>query len=231
MINTIKILAADADLKICEQYRRRFMRIHGMELAYMTDSETDACAYVTQQVVDVVIMGLQLMEGDGFHLLNRLEQLEQKPIVMVVTDVTSSAVRGYVRAHGADYVCPKSLLFDPSQRMSATTKLQRSIQYELELMGFKHKMDGFTYLADAIEICVQQAEGELHVMYDIYPVIARSRNTTPARVERSIRWAIEQVFTITDISRLQTYYPYDYDSERGRPSNAEFILNVAQCFD
>ena len=64
-------------------------------------------------------------------------------------------------------------------------------------------------------------------MIDIYPEVARIMNTTTASVEKSIRCAIETAFTKANIMRLHRFYPFPYEVDRGRPTNAQFIENMA----
>ncbi len=226
----VRILMAARDTTICEQYRRRIGRIRGIELVYATDSEHHACRYLRTCGADVVVLGLELREGDGFCLLAELEQMRSRPVIMVVHDYRSGAARSFARAAGADYVYRSCRLYAQTSPDPAQGFLERRVRKELELLGFSHKTAGFIYLTDAIVMSVPLAADDVHVVSELYPAIARRRRTTEARVERAIRWAIEQVFMRTGIRQLYARYPFDYDAERGRPTNAQFILNMAARF-
>lgn len=226
----IRILMAARDRDTCEQYRRRFGRIRGLELVYATDSEHSACRYLKSCGADIVVLGLELREGDGFCLLSELARMPQKPVIMVVHDYRSNAARCYARDNGAVYVYRSFRLYAMPDPHGGHSPLERQIRRELELMGFRHKTAGFTYLMDAIAMSVPLRETDIRVASGLYPAIAERRNTTAARVERAIRWAIEQVFMHTGIRQLYERYPFDYDAECGRPTNAQFIMNMAARF-
>ena len=98
---------------------------------------------------------------------------------------------------------------------------------ELEMIGIKRKLVGFDFLVEAVMIYVNSSEEDVHITNDIYPEVAKIKQTTTMSVERSIRCAIESAFTRADIMRLHRYYPFPYDDERGRPTNTQFIANMA----
>lgn len=66
------------------------------------------------------------------------------------------------------------------------------IEEVLMKMQMSTGIKGFNYIADAIEIIDEKGE-DISVTKILYPEIAEKRNTTPARVERAIRHALETV--------------------------------------
>ncbi len=186
---------------------------------------------------------------------------EEKPLIVLATYTSSKVALGYMRMHGVDLVYQKAnVSYSPDYVLQMVEKLhpyrffaepadesetimgqfreemsnyvlRRQVQTELEEMGFRHKMLGFRYLLDGIVLCVGREEDSIHVSSWIYPEIARRWNTTVTRVERSMRWAIEQVFVKANIVQLHRHYPFDYDDENGRPPNSEFIINMAGKFE
>ena len=95
-------------------------------------------------------------------------------------------------------------------------------------MGFKHQQVGFKYIAEAVFWIMKGRSGRAQTISEIYSLIAKKYRTTKNAVERGIRNAIESVFTEADIDDLHRYYPFDYDEEKGRPNNAEFLKNMAK---
>jgi len=62
---------------------------------------------------------------------------------------------------------------------------------------------------------------------DLYPKIAEKYNTTPSRVERAIRHAIELAWDRGNVDLMTEYFGYTINFERGKPTNAEFIAMVS----
>ncbi len=63
----------------------------------------------------------------------------------------------------------------------------------------------------------------------LYPEVAKKFNTTPSRVERAIRHAIEVAWDRGDIEVLQKFFGYTVSNIKGKPTNSEFIAMIADC--
>ena len=61
----------------------------------------------------------------------------------------------------------------------------------------------------------------------LYPAVAKHFNTTPSRVERAIRHAIEVAWDRGDLATLQKYFGYTVSNTKGKPTNSEFIAMIA----
>ena len=61
----------------------------------------------------------------------------------------------------------------------------------------------------------------------LYPTIAKRFQTTPSRVERAIRHAIEVAWSRGRIEILEEMFGYSVQGDRGKPTNSEFIVTVA----
>ena len=61
----------------------------------------------------------------------------------------------------------------------------------------------------------------------LYPMVAKRYNTTPSRVERAIRHAIEVAWDRGDIEILQKYFGYTVSNAKGKPTNSEFVALIA----
>ncbi len=63
----------------------------------------------------------------------------------------------------------------------------------------------------------------------LYPEVAKKFGTTPSRVERAIRHAIEVAWDRGDIEVLQKFFGYTVSNIKGKPTNSEFIAMIADC--
>ena len=61
----------------------------------------------------------------------------------------------------------------------------------------------------------------------LYPSIGEKFNTTPSKVERAIRHAIEVAWDRGDVDTLNSYFGYTIQNNRGKPTNSEFIAMIA----
>ena len=61
----------------------------------------------------------------------------------------------------------------------------------------------------------------------LYPTVAKNNHTTASRVERAIRHAIEVAWDRGDVDVLSSYFGYTIQSDRGKPTNSEFIAMIS----
>ncbi len=61
----------------------------------------------------------------------------------------------------------------------------------------------------------------------LYPQGAKTFSTTPSRVERAIRHAIEVAWDRGDLDTLQRFFGYTVSNTKGKPTNSEFIALIA----
>ena len=94
-------------------------------------------------------------------------------------------------------------------------------------IGVPAHIKGYQYLRTAIKLSVSDTEMLSSVTKLLYPTVAKMYNTTPSRVERAIRHAIEVAWDRGDVDVLSSYFGYTIQSQRGKPTNSEFIAMIA----
>lgn len=65
------------------------------------------------------------------------------------------------------------------------------------------------------------------VTKELYPSVASKHNTTPSRVERAIRHAIEVAWNRGKIDTIDKIFGYTVNNHKGKPTNSEFIALIA----
>ncbi|MGN1442904.1 MAG: sporulation initiation factor Spo0A C-terminal domain-containing protein, partial [Acutalibacteraceae bacterium] len=86
---------------------------------------------------------------------------------------------------------------------------------------------GYEYLRQSIVLTVKDPELMHAVTKALYPTIAKKNKTTPSRVERAIRHAIEVAWDRGDVDVLTSYFGYTIQNTRGKPTNSEFIAMIS----
>lgn len=94
-------------------------------------------------------------------------------------------------------------------------------------IGVPAHIKGYQYLRDAIILSVNDMEMLNSITKILYPTIAKRHQTTPSRVERAIRHAIEVAWDRGDLETLQKYFGYTVSVSKGKPTNSEFIAMIA----
>ncbi len=90
-------------------------------------------------------------------------------------------------------------------------------------LGITANIKGYKYLMEAIIYCIGKGNVAYSITKDVYPAVAKKFDTTPSRVERSIRHAIEVCYDKSGDSELFK----KYFGNIGRPKNSEFICGLA----
>lgn len=107
------------------------------------------------------------------------------------------------------------------------TNLDSIITQLIHEIGVPAHIKGYGYLRDAIRLCVSDKSYERGITKLLYPTIAQNNVTTPTRVERAIRHAIEVAWNRGSDEILYKLFGYTIDSSRGKPTNGEFIALVS----
>ena len=97
----------------------------------------------------------------------------------------------------------------------------------LHQIGVPAHIKGYQYLRSSIIMSVKHPEIINAVTKELYPSIAKSYETTPSRVERAIRHAIEVAWDRGDVDVLNSYFGYTIHNSRGKPTNSELTVGCA----
>lgn len=105
--------------------------------------------------------------------------------------------------------------------------LEREVTAVIHEVGVPAHIKGYQYVREAIVIAVQDMDVINAVTKVLYPEVARRYSTTPSRVERAVRHAIEVAWDRGDLETLQRYFGYTVSNTKGKPTNSEFIAMIA----
>lgn len=256
MESRIKILLVEDDKDMCEAFEFCIHRNNKFHLVGKTGKQTDGIEMLKESNPGVIILDLELDEGDGIHFLEEMNLLPiEKPLVVVITNNRSEIILEYIRASGADFIyqkCNESYSPDtvlsiiehtyPYRKKNQSPQMQvirhqrsqeenyqrKRIEDELVQMGFKMYSKSTSYLVDAIHYTAFEIKGQEYVLKDVYGVVAKKNGTKDVNVEKAIRDSIERTWTKKDAETLEIYYPYPVSKESGAPTNMEFIKNMTR---
>lgn len=108
-----------------------------------------------------------------------------------------------------------------------TKNLEVEVTRMIHQMGVPAHVKGYQYLRDAIVSVVLNVSLLGAVTKELYPMIAVKYQTTPSRVERAIRHAIELAWDRGNVDFMNRFFGYTINVDRGKPTNSEFVAMVA----
>ena len=106
-------------------------------------------------------------------------------------------------------------------------ELERYVTKIMLVLGVPVHLSGYRYIREAILISVADMEAVNRVTKYLYPKIAEIYKTTPSKIERAIRTAIEVSWTRGNRGVMDAIFGYSCDSGRKRPTNSEYIAGIA----
>lgn len=106
-------------------------------------------------------------------------------------------------------------------------RLQLAVTNSLIQLGIPAHLSGFDYLRTAIILTMCDKNILRKITKELYPAVSEVYSTTPSRVERAIRHAIEVGFSRGDLDLIENYFGNITDSSKEKATNGEFIATVA----
>jgi two-component system response regulator (stage 0 sporulation protein A) len=223
-----------------------------MEVVGTAADGIEALVRITETHPDVLLLDLVPTKLDGLGVLQKIPETGEKPAAIVISGFFNEHVLTEAAELGAYYFMPKpcdipallsrirqiSSAFSNKAAISARqgVTIQRSEQ-SLEAVvtdviheiGVPAHIKGYQYLREAIILTINDMDIINAVTKVLYPEVAKKFNTTPSRVERAIRHAIEVAWDRGDIETLQKFFGYTVSNIKGKPTNSEFIAMIADC--
>lgn len=197
---------------------------------------------------DVLILDLIMPNLDGLGVIEKLAKKPIKPKIVVLSAVGQDKITQKAINLGASYYIVKpfdlNILvervreitendFNAKMHKSPANSEERKDSLEVDITNIIHEIGvpahikGYFYLREAIYMVINNVELLSAVTKVLYPTIANKFNTTPSRVERAIRHAIEVAWNRGCIETINNLFGYTIPKDKGKPTNSEFIAMIS----
>ncbi len=121
----------------------------------------------------------------------------------------------------------KLLVSEGAKEPKKERDLEKDVTDMIHEIGVPAHIKGYQYLREAIMMSVEDIEMLNSITKILYPTIAKRFSTTPSRVERAIRHAIEVAWSRGKMETLESLFGYTINTGKGKPTNSEFIALIA----
>lgn len=152
-----------------------------------------------------------------FQILTDLIQKDKEFQIMITVPSRENAI----------YVKPSTDNSKSSNIINNQRDLEKDVTDMIHEIGVPAHIKGYQYLREAIMMSVQDMEMLNSITKILYPTIAKKFQTTPSRVERAIRHAIEVAWSRGKMETLDALFGYTINTGKGKPTNSEFIALIA----
>ena len=214
----------------------------------------DAYKMIMQKKPDVMLLDLVLPKMDALSVMDkvRAENGTERnvPAFIILSAIGQESVIESAMDFGARYYLMKP--FDRDTVLSRIRYIRKpggsigkvpasgsgpapvsGYNLELEVTDIIHEIGvpahikGYQYLRDAIIMSVNDIEMLGSITKILYPTIAKKYQTTPSRVERAIRHAIEVAWSRGKMDTIDALFGYTINNGKGKPTNSEFVALIA----
>lgn len=256
-LQKIKILIGDDNKDFCIILNEYLNTQADFEVVGIAKDGLEVVDLIESTFPDVVILDIIMPHLDGLGVLEKLNtmHLEKRPKVIVLSAVGQDKITQKALTLGAEYYVVKpfdmeifakrirecfGMVNNESERKNyilpssvvtpaATTprELESAITNIIHEIGVPAHIKGYVYLREAITMVVNNMELLSAITKELYPSISRKFNTTPSRVERAIRHAIEVAWGRGRVDVINNLFGYTIHNVKGKPTNSEFIAMIA----
>ena len=216
----------------------------------------EACQVIREKEPDIMLLDIIMPKLDGLTVMERIghdANIRKKPEFVVISAIGQERITEDAFLLGASYYIMKPFDHDMllgrirSLKESRNRKrpegakmlpyetrsdyLERNLETDVTNMiheiGVPAHIKGYQYLRDAIMMAVEDMNMLNSITKILYPTIAKNHKTTPSRVERAIRHAIEVAWSRGKMDTIDELFGYTVSVGKGKPTNSEFIALIA----
>lgn len=244
MAEKINVLIADDNREFCTILQEYFADNQDFAVIGIAYDGLEALKLIQEREPDIVVLDIIMPHLDGIGVLEKLQDLDLslRPKVIVLTTLGQEFMTKRTVELGADYYILKPFDLDVLgtrirqlaigqtkvvQSPVKTKNLDVDVTKIIHQMGVPAHIKGYQYLRDAIIAVIDDVSLLGAITKELYPMIADKYETTPSRVERAIRHAIELAWDRGNVDMMNRFFGYTINVERGKPTNSEFIAMVA----
>ena len=215
----------------------------------------ETCRMIKEKEPDIVLLDIIMPKLDGLSVMEKIGQdktLQKKPEFVVISAIGQERITEDAFLLGASYYIMKpfdhEMLLNRIQNLKnrqrkkaeikkiepyetkavcQTRNLETDVTDMIHEIGVPAHIKGYQYLRDAIMMAVEDMNMLNSITKILYPTIAKRHQTTPSRVERAIRHAIEVAWSRGKMDTIDRLFGYTVSVGKGKPKNSEFIALIA----
>lgn len=246
-----RIMLVDDNVEFAKEVTEHFKNSENFEVVAIAEDGLKAVQMFDTVKPDILLLDLVMPQMDGFSVLEKIKKGDTK--ILVISALSQDAFIAKAMNLGADYYAIKptpmqileeriSELKNPvsittnsvkSIKQTSPTKLVRNNTLEEKItnifitVGIPAHIKGYHFLREAIKMAIDNPDIINSITKRLYPEVAEKFDTSPSKVERAIRHAIEVAWNRGKIENINSLFGVRVYSHNEKPTNGEFIALVA----
>lgn len=251
----IKIAIADDNENMLRMLTDLVSREEELNVVGTAKNGEEACEVIRTKEPDIVLLDIVMPKLDGLGVMDRTNKdksIRKHPNYIIISAIGQENVTEDAFRLGATYYLMKPfdqetlvsrLRFMKNHLSKKTAEAGKGGVYErspepdrdletdvtnmIHEIGVPAHIKGYQYLREAIVMSVNDIDMLNSITKILYPTIAKEYQTTPSRVERAIRHAIEVAWSRGKMDTIDELFGYTISNGKGKPTNSEFIALIA----
>ena len=184
---------------------------------------------------DLVVCDLVLKSLDGLELIPLIKKQNPQVKIVVLSSVSGDETINKACSLGADYYMikpvSKELLLKRILNLSDSGTVKNTLDDKLSKIfisvGIPPHIKGYGFLREGVKMVVKNPSIINNITKQLYPMIGEHFETTPSKVERAIRHAIEVSWAKGRIETINSLFGVNVYMGQEKPNNGEFIALIA----
>lgn len=243
-MDKIKIAIADDNRELVKLMSDYLSSQSNMEVVAVAYNGKTCIEMLKQHEVDVLVLDIIMPYLDGIAVLDAIKEdggLRDIDVIML-SAFGQESIMSQAAEYGASYFIMKPFeterlavqishimhkrenVDNPKNEAAAKDE---AITHIIKEIGVPPHINGYLFLKEAVSLVLENPDILNRVTKELYPGIAKHFDSTPQRVERSIRHAIEVVWSRKETQHISKLFGYSEEHLQSKPTNSQFIAMVA----
>ena len=239
------IILLESNSAILMQMKEILKDCEDFSLLHCGEDGDEGIKQILEHKPDVVMVSMFLKGADGYAVMQSIRKISPNTKI-IATGISNDSLIERAMREGAVYYLIKpfsvvsaidrirEILSESAmdiRNVSAIKKKAISIDEKISeifvSIGIPPHIKGYGYLREGIKMTVNDPCIINRVTKELYPNIAQKYSTTPSKVERAIRHAIEVAWNRGRIEALNAVFGARIYLGAEKPTNSEFIALMA----
>lgn len=257
VMDNIKVAVADDNCNMLMVLKEIIEDERDMEIIGTAMNGRQIIRIIKEKKPDIVLLDIIMPDYDGFFVMNSVYDdvtILHKPVFIIISSIGEESITKEAYNKGAVYYfmkpfdnlalltkirnvtqnqvskvkdCKEKQVSEENLVVSSKQDLENDITLIIHDIGIPAHIKGYRYLRDSIILTIKDKNVMDSVTKVLYPTIAKMYQSTPSRVERAIRHAIEVAWNRGNTDTLNSLFGYTISNGKGKPTNSEFIALIA----
>ena len=244
-MRTHSVVLLESNNTVLTQLKEALLESKEYTIQFAGDDGDEGIKQILSLKPDLVIVGMFLKGMDGCGVIRTVKKtwVEAK---IVATGIPNDSLIERAMAEGASYYLVKPfsipnvlerlkelLRVKPAENKEMALNAARPATIEEKIseifisIGIPPHIKGYGYLREGIKMTIERPFIINTVTKELYPSIAKKFATSPSKVERAIRHAIEVAWNRGRIDAINAIFGARIYLGSEKPTNSEFIALVA----